>query len=230
MTTFARSRLKFALGPVLVALLVAFAAPASAQTTHKLHVWIRAFIPAGVPTSAAGRCFKTDERTFDESPTASARITTEFSLVVSGTSVTAEKFAGRPFYRAGESIELNCQNGSVVARRTADVSGMKIGKPAFADNVAQVIGAASAANPLTPPVLSPHVDYDFDIKWNVPGKSVKVRFTVGRFPAFEAYAQADNGQVIKLFSAPPDPGASPYALYDIGVGANARVYQATLNL
>lgn len=206
------------------ALLVA--APVEAT---ELHLWIRAFIPAGTPAEAAGKCFKTDERSFESKTTASARVKTEFVLVTnaSNTAVEAKKSGDQPYYQAGETVRLDCNTKAVLEQKAADVSVLKLGKPAIADGVVQIVATASAANPLTPPVLSPKIDYDVTFTWNTKTRTLTARFTVGRFPAFEAYAQLDNGPVAQLLAVAPDPTASPFALYDFGLGLNSRAFEAT---
>lgn len=196
----------------------------------ELHVWVRAFIPAGTPAEAAGRCFKTDERTFDANVSASSRLVTEFVLVTSGSTVATKKANDRPYFRAGETSRVDCRTKAILERKTADVAGLKLGTPAIGDGVVQIVASASLANPLTPPVLSPNVDYDATFTWNTSARTLKARFTVGRFPAFEAYARLGNGQVVQLLAAKPDPNASPFALYDFGIGSNSRVFEVLKQL
>lgn len=210
----------------LLAALVASPAVGAAE----LHVWVRAFIPAGTPAEAAGRCFKTDERTFDANVSASSRLVTEFVLVTSGSTVGTRKADDRPFYRAGETSRVDCSTKAILERKTADVASLKLGAPAISDGTVQIVASASLANPLTPPVLSPKIDYDATFTWNTATRTLKARFTVGRFPAFEAYAQLAGGKIVQLLAASPDTNASPFTLYDFGVGANSRVFEVTRQL
>ncbi len=196
----------------------------------ELHIWVRAFIPAGTAAEAAGSCFKTDERSFDANVSASSRLVTEFLLVTSGATVSTRQAGERPYFRAEETVRLHCKSKVILERKTADVTGLKLGKPAFADGIVQIVAAASAANPLTPPVLSPKIDYDVTFTWNVLERTLKARFTVGRFPAFEAYAQLDRGKLVEMLAVKPDPSASPFTLYDVGVGANSRVFEVMKQL
>lgn len=196
----------------------------------ELHIWIRAFIPAGTPAEAAGRCFKTDERTFDSNISASSRVVTEFVLVTSGSTVGTRKADDRPFYRAGETSRVDCSTKAILERKTADVASLKLGAPAIADGTVQIAASASLANPVTPPVLSPKIDYDATFTWYTATRTLKARFTLGQFPAFEAYAQLAGGKVVRLLAVSPDTNASPFALYDFGVGAGARVFEVTKQL
>lgn len=206
---------------------LAVSAPVGAA---ELHIWLRAFIPAGTPAEAAGRCFKTDERSFDANVSASSRVITEFVLVTTNTTATVRRADGRAYFRAGETARIDCRSKVTLERKTADVTGLKLGTPAMGDGTVQIVAVASLGNPLTPPVLSPKVDYDATFTWNTAARTLKARFTVGRFPAFEAYAQLENGQVVRLLAVEPDPNASPFALYDFGVGANSRVFEVTKQL
>ncbi len=196
----------------------------------ELHIWVRAFIPAGTPAEAAGRCFKTDGRSFDASVSSSSRLVTEFLLVTSGATVSTRQAGERPYFRAGETVRLDCKSKVILERKTVDVAGLKLGKPAMADGIVQIVAGASVANPLTPPVLSPKIDYDATFTWITTARTLKARFTVGRFPAFEAYAQLSGGNVVQLLAVDPDTNASPFALYDFGVGASSRVFEVTKQL
>lgn len=217
--------------PMIVAgSLLTLLAASPAVGAAELHIWLRAFIPAGTLAEAAGRCFKTDDRSFNANASASSRVVTEFVLVTNGTTAAAKQADERPYFRAGETVRLDCKTTAILERKIADVTGLKLGKPAAADGVVQIVAAASVANPLTPPVLSPKIDYDATFTWNTMARTLKARFTVGRFPAFEAYAQLSGGKVVKILAVDPDTNASPFALYDFGVGASSRVFEVTKQL
>lgn len=104
----------------------------------KVHFWMKAFIPKahqGLPNyikkttlgtwvvpaptlpnlvdigNLSGSCFVTDNRDFDEDPAASARVTTEFILMIKDRKLQITKHPERDIVRIGETYNVDCNNG-----------------------------------------------------------------------------------------------------------------------
>jgi hypothetical protein len=229
----------------------AFASPLLGQNV-RVHFWVKAFIPKTHPTNpgyvkpvpgspgewmipgptAVDQCFFTDHRDFSSDRSASARVTTEFFLVINGSSASTEVAVPAPhIHTAGISTKVNCSTGSIIGQRPGVFSRLhsigstapedSIGKPAVAGTQVQVIFGVAITNPFAPPVISPAIDYSVDYTYDTSSKDLTFAATLGEFPAYEAYAQLGNGPVITVFRAPPVTN-TPWGLYDFGTGLNTR--------
>ncbi len=220
------------------ALGIAVASPARAEDTVRLIV--RAFIPKSHPTQPAaikpvpgnaglfmlsdalptGLCFDTDHREFSENPSASARVATDITLILSDP-VQVKPSAGASAHKTGETVRRNCTDGKNEKRATAPTSGCHIGAPAAAGKRVQVVLGCSAGNPLVPG--APKIDYSGTVTYEKDAKTLAFEATVGTFPAFEAYASLNGKPFKKIFAVGPAPGTTPWALFDLGTGFQSRV-------
>lgn len=199
----------------------------------KLHVWVKAFIPHSHPTNreivlanpadklgsmikgpAWKECFATDGRSFSSHPRASARLTAEFTVETDGKSATV---IAPLQVQCGPTHELNCKTGETISTLTAAPKLTALGKPACADGVMQIIMQAGAANPLV--AASPWIDFSADLRFDIAKRTLTCKATVGRFPAFEAYAEID-GQTWQIFRV-ESSGETPKTLFDLGTGINS---------
>lgn len=228
-----------------------FTAPASAQPV-RVHFWVKAFIPKTHPTNpgyvravpgsttkwmipgptSADQCFLTDHREFSNDRAASARVTTEFFLVINGSSAITEVAVPAPhIHNAGISTKVNCATGAEIGSRPGRFSSLHsigstppedaIGRPAVAGNQTQVIFGVATSNPFAPPAVSPAIDYSVDCTYDKISKRLLFAANLGMFPAYEAYAQLGDGPVITVFRAGPQTSTA-WGLYDFGTGLNTR--------
>jgi hypothetical protein len=244
---FARTTIIF----VAWIMVAASISPASAQSL-RVHLWVKAFIPKVHPTNpgyvkpvpgAPGKwmipgptpvddCFFTDHRDFSSDRSASARVTTEFFLVINGNSATTEvAVPSAHIHTAGISTKVNCSTGAVIGQKPGLFSKVlsigntppedSIGKPAVAGAQVQVIFSVATTNPFAPPLISPAIDYSIDYTYDTNSKMLTFAANLGDFPAYEAYAQLGDGPVVTIFRAPPITN-TPWGLYDFGTGLNTR--------
>ena len=234
------------------------------QNQERVQIWIKAFIPKSHPTNPnyvkpvpnrAGQfmipppvpiaipglgepnvCYLTDARAFSTNPQAPARLTTEFEILINGSSATIAKVNGRNIHRADETEKVFCSTGASVARGTASVivpgtgEAFGIGGPHIAGNQIQVIFQGAAKNPIVPVIAgiaTPTIDYDVDIIYDKAAKKITFRATHGIFPAFEAYASRNGGPTKTLFRVMPE-GATTWRLFDGGLGVASRVEQGVI--
>jgi hypothetical protein len=204
------------------------------QTKHvKLRIWVKAFIPNSHPISKDlvrehpkdklrsvikgpgwTGCFATDGRTFSSDPRASARVTAEFTVETDGKSA---KVVAPLKVQCGPTYELDCDSGDVVGTTTTVPKVSALGAPACADGLMQIVLQAAAANPRVP--ASPWIDFSMDVLFDVANRRVTCKATVGKFPAFEAYAEI-GGKTWEIFRVKPS-GETPVSLFDLGTGVNS---------
>lgn len=163
--------------------LAASASPLPGQSI-RVHLWVKVFIPKTHPTNpgyvkpvpgAPGKwmipgptpldqCFFTDHRDFSSEKSASARVTTEFFLVINGNSASTTAPAPH-IHTAGISTKVNCSTGSVIGQKPGVFSRLhsigstapedSIGKPVVAGTQVQVIFGVATTNPFAPAGISP---------------------------------------------------------------------------
>ena len=230
----------------LLLALVVFSATSYAAD-DRVHIWIRAFIPKELEGNSTymkpipGRAgqfmisspslfrskkfFSTDHRSFSAAIDASSRLMTEFVLVAGPAGPKVEKVDGRPIHRTSPTERL-IVNGQQVdsEKKTAALSIDAIGNPMAANGMVQIAGQAAAANPF---LLSPWVDYSFDLIFKPASKELIVKVNVGAFPAFEGYASLNGGNPVTLFkgSTTIDHAAG---LFDFGTGLTGRRIEETV--
>jgi hypothetical protein len=241
---------------MMSAFILGIADAAFTQTT--VHIFIRAFIPK-VHTGNAGyvrpvpsnpnlfvipnlavnanvcnptvtsSCFSTDNRMFSSDPQASSRAVSEIVLVIAGNTVTVEQADGRAMHRTGATHQVNCQTGvEVVPSRTAATSNMHFGTPAIAGGMVQIVVDGRASNPLVVP--SPDIQYGGAFTFNIAQKTLRFSGSTKGFPAYEAYAQLNDGPMISLFQNPPAPNTTVCDLIDLGTGFQLRNVDSTVTL
>jgi hypothetical protein len=233
-------------------ILLAASVPPVPDQPVRVHLWVKAFIPKVHPTNPgyvkpvpgapgkwmipgptpADQCFYTDHRDFSSDRSASARVTSEFYLVINGNSAVTEVAVPAPhIHTAGISTKVNCSTGVVIGQKPGVFSRLhsmgstppedSIGKPAVAGAQVQVIFGVATTNPFAPPLVSPAIDYSIDYTYDTSSKKLSFAATLGDFPAYEAYAQLGNGSVVTVFRVPPVSN-TPWGLYDFGTGLNTR--------
>lgn len=235
------------------------ALPPPLQADTRVHIWVKALIPKVNPVAPNGvkqvpgttdkwmidgppgtPCFMTDHRAFSDDRAASARVTTEFFLVIDASGARVDvPVPLAHVHTAGTSTEVNCQTGAIIEQKPGVFSkphaiGSKppedsMGKPATAGSQSQVIFGVATVNPFAPPLISPAIDYLLDLIYDTATKKLSFKATLGQFPAYEAYAQLDNGPTVTLFRASPTT-PTPWGLYDFGTGLATRAVNGTVPL
>lgn len=222
----------------------------NAQADERIHIWLKAFIPNTHPTnvnyiqevpeqneqwmipgpSLPGvdiGCFLTDHRGFKSDPEASARMTTEFVIVISADSTRIDKVQSREIHRGGVSTLVNCETGKITdTPETATFQVASMGTPIVSGNEIQVAFQAAAKNPHLP---SPRIDYTGDFIYNQKSGKMKFKVSIDSFPAFEAYASYNGGTPVKLFTRFPK-GETPTSLFDWGLGVGGILVEDTVLL
>ncbi|WP_171208871.1 MULTISPECIES: hypothetical protein [unclassified Ruegeria] len=201
----------------------------------ELKIWVKAFIPKEHPTNPgyvrprpghqgefmipdptdASVCFATDHRLFSSDPAASARLTSSITVNFSDGNLTEA-----PSHVTGPTHVYWCADGT--AKNPAKSAGkdqMFWGTPAQADGAIQVTLEGQANNPHV--FASPNIYYAGSFLFDTSNKKLDFQMTIGSFPAFEAYAQLDGGDVVQLFTRNPADGANVWSLISFG-GLNTR--------
>lgn len=209
--------------------------PVTAGACGNLFIWINAFIPQNVPgytftvptgpharktaipcpgiaTPANLRCpwrgYLTDQRTFNNSPTASVRMRSlaEIQLVAPKLIRTVHETSG--------TTEIDKKSGAITCFKRANMSKCRFYRfsslprmfPA-GDFLIKLSVEGAASDPCVN--LAADIDYqgDFEILCSISRGIVEVTFSglVDSFPAFEMYASL-NGITKTLFTLPPPPG------------------------
>jgi len=230
---------------VFIFILICFAhgKPLYSQTT--IHIWVKAFIPDNHPGNpgyvfplpanpklflihepVGSYCASTDSRTFSEDPAASARLTTEFNIVIYEGKAVIEPVSGRPIHSTGESHRFDCTTGiDIEPLQHASTSNMSNGEVAYAiipgsGVVAQVSVDGRASYPFM--LITPDVNYTGTFTYTSSCNTIQFVGSVGIFPAFEAYAQINNGPVQTIFRTMPGKGTTVNNLIEFGTGLRQR--------
>ncbi len=165
-------------------------------------------------------CFATDDRGFDETEATSARLTTAFKVAIDGQAKVIEPLVSRSVNFPGQSKAYKCSTGELLMSKPGRMQIDAVGGPHIADGKTQVIVQAAASLPFISG--SAWIDYSADFVFDKDKNTLSYRFTVDRFPAYEAYARIGGGAVRRLFAINPE-GDNVWSLFDLGVGATPRV-------
>jgi hypothetical protein len=205
----------------------------SASFANRVHIWMKAFIPKDHPgnpgyvKSVLGQsgkyviedplddtCYATDNRLFSNDPTESARMTTEFILILGNDSVEVQQAASRPVPRIGWTHHMDCKHGlDLHAPKRASADDMHLGMPALSNGIAEIVVSAQASNPFIK--SAPAIQYGGHWTFNTSTKELDFRGSTGVFPAFEAYAQLNEGPVMTVFQLEPGKATTVMSLIDM---------------
>lgn len=163
-------------------------------------------------------CFSTDNRGFSDKQDLSARVTTAFRVTVDGIHKELHPLSGDSVHFSGQSTAYKCSTGAVLATKPGKVTG-SVGGPHVAGGKTQVNFQAAGSLPFI--ALAFAIDYSGDVAFDKATKKMSFRFTCDRFPAYEGYAQLDDGPIKKIFSLSPS-GDSVWTLLDLGTGIGQR--------
>jgi hypothetical protein len=199
--------------------------PSTPPTSIKtVKIWVNAFIPGDVPDQTfpapgifTGKtmvkpgcvpgnfCYLTDQRSFDSYIHASSRMHSEIVVDVATVIKLSE------WHHCDCTQELECTVGTPTCARESDTSRMSFTPPTGNQNgIIQVdLNAAARDECVAITRLLGDIRYLGRFIINVPARTVEFIGSISVFPAFEAYATADDGAGNTLFRTGPFPGASP---------------------
>ena len=199
----------------------------------------KSVIPGPIPLFPD--CYMTDNRDFDDSITAEARIHAEITLDFTGSSPAVSskrpkllKCSPSQRFRISDGALLNTATGVVKGDLVPDATTMTAGSRRVAITVNLAASNPVARTPMLipipfPPFLAPNpiptsfdppppIDPDIDVEGTIivdaAAKTVEFTGKLDRFPFFEMYASTDGGATAKmLFRIPPTPGDTPANLF-----------------
>jgi hypothetical protein len=180
-----------------------------------------------------GTCFATDNRDFDTSPDASARIRVEFVIVIDGSEMKIIPYKQRQIKSIGLSHNVDCKTGTELqpSKRALDTA-IVIGEVQKSNFMHAVYVAAAAANPFYPKMevpgtnmtlgMSPDIDFVFVFRYENLQQRIAIDGTIGYFPSFGGYYSMNEGQTITMFQLPPYRTSTALNLVDFSTGINTR--------
>ena len=220
----------------------------------KVTVWVSAFIPGDVPGVTLvvpdgpykgqkmlrnplnvlgyypGDCFITDNRDFKADPGASARMHSLIEIDVAAETIVG---GGMGTQRIGETVELDCEDGSVECQKTGPTNRMafsnfQVQSGFDGERIFSVDLKAAGQDwcfEWSPQSLVCDIDYrgTFSILVNKARDQAHVGFAgdLDEFPAYEVYAAADGQPAVTLLRESPLPGKTPFALCKTPVSSAA---------
>jgi hypothetical protein len=200
--------------------------PGEAREILKIRVWINVFIPGAIAGSIlvpgkgphagktmiptlVGLCFLTDQRSFSPSSSDSSRVHTEAEIDVQRNELATTE-------RCDYTVEVNCDDGSEGCKEpaSAQVQWSDLTHSEDMRNFAVDVTAA-ASDPCA--LGAPDVDYQgrIAVQLDDTRESATISFNglIEPWPAFEMYAQVDEGPAHSVFALPPLPGATPWGMF-----------------
>lgn len=201
--------------------------------------WINAFIPDHIegltrkitsgpfkgkttlsgPITSINDCFLTDNRSFSNSIHAKSRMHSEFTIRLTESGVQFSQW-----HNCDETVEIDCEDGSLEGRRKQIPSNMNFKFPASPSPFGpiKVSLRAAANNPLFSG--SPNINYAGETSVDFRQRTILFDGRIDGFPAFEAYAAINDGPGVTMFNLLPLPGSTPFNL----VGGATRGVKAKL--
>jgi hypothetical protein len=186
--------------------------------------------------SLKGTCFSTDERSFDPSPTASARGRVDFLVLFqSRRQFTIQNSPGRDALKfVGVTRNVDCKTGTDLrAPASADISGIAIGDVKQNGFLKLFNVRASIGDPFYKILslsVAPKLDFEFVYEYSITKLSVRIYGSTGTFPSFEGYYQINGGKIVNFLKRPPADGATPLSLFDFGLGINTENFEYVIDL
>jgi hypothetical protein len=189
--------------------------------------WVNAFIPLSfegvtrawpnhpgktmvkAPVPLIG-CFATDQRGFNASRKASARMHTEVRAVldpVIGFSMTQSNYCG-------VTTKIDCDTGAILDTATAKIQGefrtqyikTLYGTPSLV-NISYTFRARDPLVPQPAGAVAPFINYEGWFNIN-PGRSIELHSEIDDFPSFEAYVIVNKGRPQPLMRINPKSGSN----------------------
>jgi hypothetical protein len=192
--------------------------------------WIKSFIPLnfedvthpwpnhsgktiinGLPL---GGCFVTDQRSFSNSRSASARMHSEAYV-----KINAIAWDWSQSNRCGQTDKVDCDSGKDEGQKTAGTDDMKFSLVSGSISKVVLEYKGSAGNPLV--FAAPKIDMEGTLTVDRVGKYVEFVGKVDDFPAFEAYVSVNGRGPFQIAITGPKPGSGPTDLFG-GANRNFR--------
>jgi hypothetical protein len=208
---------------------------------RRVEVWIQPYIPdrtsadpANFVRTAAGpaikapdgACFGIDAGPRRGTPADPARLTTRFTVVISGRDVRLEAPAGSEIHTINETHKLDCRTGAVLATARAGRGGLSVGDVKSSQFFRTVFLRASAANPFAPAPVA--IDYNLTVRYDIRTRVLELIGVRGTFPAFVGYYAVDGGTPVKFLDQ--QPTGSPWSLIDLNLGLNTANFDRKIPL
>jgi len=182
-------------------------APA-AKAADDVHIWVRGFIPdlaatPGMLKASDGGCIATDRRSWSDATDASARLSSDFHLVLN---------EGTPSIRptrqkvnaSAANRQVDCQTLQELAAAPARLLADEVGEPVQIQEKTQVTVLAAVPDPQRT-WSSSTINYGATFTYDPSTKTLEYQAATGLFPAYEAYATLNGGPVIPVFRSGPLP-------------------------
>lgn len=212
---------------------ISFIGIASLSSAETVKVVIRTFIPKEHPSKPGymlpipgdatktmlpdapltAQCFGTDNRSFSNDLSASARFG---GLVTFDTSAQTVTFAEI----TGTTNEYDCSTGSVVCTEVAGQGGFS-GTSGQSGNAVTFAYRGEASNPCL--TLAPDIEFSGMVTLDTSAKTVNLQGKVDVFPSFEAFVILEDGTSKTLYNMDPANGATPEDLVTSPSGGSRDV-------
>lgn len=194
----------------------------------RVKIWINAFIPEEMdglteivplgeytgktmirgPVSVVNDCFLTDQRGFSDDSDASSRMHSLVEIECTEPSLVEEN------HRSDPTIEIDCEDGDEECKSSSSVSRLRIEEfsSSFVESATQIEFKFVGEGSNSCFTWAPDIDWEISVIVNYyPNDKIiiEVDGEIDEFPAFEMYAQVNNGFTVDLFQEEPEVGNSP---------------------
>jgi len=171
-----------------------------------IHIWIRGFIPdaatmPGMLKASDGGCIATDRRSWSNATDASARLSSDFHLVLND-STPAIRATRKKVNAATANRQVDCQTTQELAAAPAQLVADQVGEPVQAQEKTQVTVLAAVPDPQRS-WSSSTIGYAATFTYDRNTRTLEYQAATGLFPAYEAYATLNDGPVITVFRSGP---------------------------
>ena len=205
----------------------------SASYAETIQVVVRTFIPKEHPSKPGymipipggtmktmlpdapltAQCFGTDNRSFSNDVSESARFGSLVTFDTSTGNVTFSEITGT-------TNEYNCSTGSLVCSKTAGQGGFS-GTRGQSGSKITFTYSGEASNPCL--TLAPDIEFSGTITVDTSTKTIGIQGKVDVFPSFEAFVILENGTQKTLYNMDPKNGATPEDLVTSPSGGSRAV-------
>jgi hypothetical protein len=171
----------------------------------------------------------TDNRGFSADANASARLSAEFILIIDHGRVSIAPSIPKPLFIAGPTHKVNCATGidlDLPRRRRQPTCIWEIQLTLTV--LPKSFRIFRGSNPFFP--VAPDIVVAADFKFDTKKKELHLTGSTGVFPAFEAYAQLNNGPIQTLLTTGPGKGTDVFSLIEFGTGLRQRPMDSSIVL
>lgn len=188
-----------------------------------------------IPSPESG-CFVTDGRDFSASLDVTSRATTEFIVVIQGSSVKVATAANRDMFRVEPVRSVDCQTAKEIRPpRTPTAEPMTIDTIASYEGTAQVVFSASVSNPFSLAHVPERMRDDAALRYggslifDTKARTLGFKGFVSVFPAFEGFVEDERG-IHPLFQLSPEPRTTAWSLYDAEQSSTTRPVEVAISM